>query len=134
MRLDDWQARLVAYLHASARKPFQPGTHDCVLFAAGAVLAMTGQDMAAGWRGRYTTLSGGMRVLRKAGHADHVALAASLFAEVPVAMAQPGDLAAVPTPDGLALGIVQGEAIYVLGPGGLALVSLMTAQRAFRVE
>lgn len=134
MRHPDWQARLVAYLHASAREPFKPGRHDCALFAAGAVLAMTGQDMAAGWRGRYTTLSGGLRVLRKAGHADHVALAASMFPEVPVAMAQPGDLAAVPTPDGLALGVVQGEAVYVIGPGGLALVSLMTAQRAFRVE
>ena len=89
--------------------------------------------MAADWRGRYSTMRGGLRVLRKAGFEDHIALAAAHFPEVPPLMAQPGDLAVVPTDDGQALGVVQGEAVYVLGPHGLGLVSILSASRAFRV-
>ena len=132
-RLPDWQARLVAYLHAARLRPFAYGRHDCSLFAADCVAAMTGHDMAAPWRGRYTTLRGGIRVLRRAGFIDHIALTASLFPEIPPLSAQPGDLAVVPTDEGPALGVVQGEAVYLLGPTGLGLVSLLLAQRAFRV-
>lgn len=132
-RLPDWQARLVTYLHAARLRPFAYGRHDCSLFAADCVSAMTGQDMAVPWRGRYTTLRGGIRVLRRAGYRDHVALTASLFPEIPPLSAQPGDLAVVPTDEGPALGVVQGEAVYLLGPTGLGLVSLLLAQRAFRV-
>lgn len=134
MRAQDWQARLVAYLHEAGRQPFAFGRHDCALFSAGAVEAMTGVDMARDWRGRYSTMRGGLRALRKAGHADHVALARALFAEVPAAMAQPGDLAAVPTEEGPALGVVQGEAVYVLTPAGIGLVPITSAETAFRVN
>jgi len=132
-RLPDWHARLVAYLAAASRTPFAPGAHDCALFAAGAVQAMTGNDLAEGWRGRYRTLAGGRRVLKREGVADHVALAARHLEEVPVSWAQPGDVAAVPTADGPALGVVQGASIYVVSAAGLGLVPLTAAARAFRV-
>lgn len=133
MRHPDWQARLVAYLHEARLRPFAFGQHDCSLFAADCVAAMTGADMAAEWRGRYATMRGGLRLLRRAGFDDHIALAAHHFPEISKMLAQPGDLAVVPTEDGPALGVVQGEAIYVLGPTGLGLVSILSAQRAFRV-
>lgn len=133
-RHPDWQLRLMQVLAEAARRPFQPGQHDCALFTAACVQAMTGQDIAAGWRGRYRTLRGGRIVLRRAGYADHVALAAAHFPEIPVARANPGDIAAVPTPDGPALGIVQGEAIYLLAPDGLGASPLLSASRAFRVD
>lgn len=134
MRLHDWHARLVSCLAASAAKPFQMGQHDCSLFAADAVAAMTGRDIASDWRGRYTTLKGGIRVLRKAGYADHVALAAAHFPERDnPALAQPGDIAVVASDEGPALGIVQGELIYVLGHKGLGFLPLRAAQRVFEV-
>lgn len=133
MRSDKWAVVLSQYLGEVARTPFAYGRNDCALFAAGAVKAMTGVDPAAAWRGRYRTLRGGLRILRADGHDDHIAAAAALLPEVAVAMAQPGDLAVVPTPDGLALGVVQGRAIYVLRPDGLGLVDLLSATRAFRV-
>lgn len=132
-RTTDWRTRLIAYLADSHAAPFRPGRHDCALFAAGAVAAMTGVDLAAHWRGRYRTLRGGLRVLRADGYADHVALADAHFEVCPVAMARAGDLAAVPGPQGLALGVVQGARVYVLRPEGLATVDLLTAQRAWRV-
>lgn len=133
MRFPDWRPRLVAYMARVAPLPFRPGVHDCALFVAGAVAAMTGTDPARGWRGCYTTLRGGLRVLRRAGFADHVALVASRHRAKPVAMAQVGDIAVVPAPDGSALGIVQGAGVYVLRPEGLAVVPLTAATAAFGV-
>lgn len=134
MRYPDWQNRLIAYLHEARRRPFEPGVHDCALFLAGAVQAQTGSDYAAPWRGRYTTERGGLRVLRKDGHADHIAAAAAFLPEKTPSFAQAGDGAVVPTESGPALGVVQGSRIYVLRPEGLALVSLLDATRAFEVR
>lgn len=133
-RKPDWHMALCQYLAEAGRAPFAHGTHDCALFAAGAVAAMTGEDPAARWRGKYKSLKGGLGAMRRAGVADHVAMAARVLAEIPPAMARPGDIAVIPDGDLPALGVVQGEWIYVLAPGGgLALVELTRAARAFRV-
>lgn len=125
------RARLTTYLADCARRPFAEGSHDCALFAAGAVQAMTGRDIAAEWRGRYISTRGGLRVLRRAGFADHIALAAHHF---PVThRPRIGDLAAVPTEQGPALGVVQGLHIYLLAESGLALVPLSAATQFFEV-
>jgi hypothetical protein len=133
VKLFGWRNRLKSYASASAREPFAYGRHDCALFAAGAVEAMTGHDPAADWRGRYTTLLGGLRVIRKSGHDDHIAAAAAWFAEIPPAKAQVGDLAVVAGDDGPALGVVAGPHVWVLRPDGLGTVPLTMAERAFRV-
>jgi len=135
-RLTDWRSRLLSYLVAERAAPFEYGSHDCALFAAGAVAAMTGVDYAAPYRGHYRTLLGGLRALHRDGYEDHVALAAAHLEAVHPAYAAPGDLAAIPGgTDGLsALGVVQGAAVYVLMPdGGVGLVSRTTAAKAFRV-
>lgn len=133
MRHPDWKLSLIQYLAESARKPFAPGQHDCALFAAGAVEAMTGVDYARPFKGRYTTLKGGVRLLREAGFADHIALAASRLDEIAPAFAAPGDLAVIDTPEGPAMGVVQGESVYVLTVDRLGLVPMLGATRAFRV-
>lgn len=133
-RQRDWRQRLIAYLDAAARRRFEPGAIDCALFTAGAVEAMTGEDPAAGLRGAYRTLREGYDLLQARGYADQIALAASLFEEVPPAMAWPGDLAVVNTPEGLALGVVQGQGVYVMTHGGLGLEPRTAALRAFRVR
>lgn len=135
-RLPDWRARLSEYLGQVARRRFRPGEHDCALFAAGAVQAMTGADLAADWRGKYRALGAGRAMLRAKGFSDHLEFAAAHLAPVPPALAQVGDLAVVPADsphDAGALGVVQGPRVYVLTPGGLALVSRLTMERAFSV-
>ena len=134
-RLPDWQPRLVAYLARVSAAPFAFGQHDCALFAAGAVEAMTGTDPAARWRGKYATAAQGLARLRRVGIADATDLCAQLFADVPVLMAAPGDLAVIDTPDGPAMGVVQGHLIYVLSQttGRLGLVDLLAAKRCFKV-
>lgn len=132
-RLPNWRGLLVAWVAGAATRPFAEGSHDCALFAAGAIAAMTGADPAAGYRGRYRSTRGGLRVLRRAGLADHLALADRHFARIAPAFARAGDLAAVAEAGGPCLGIVQGERIYVLRPEGLATVPLTTAVTAWRV-
>lgn len=134
MRAPDWRIALMQYLADAARAPLRFGTHDCAIFAAGAVKAMTGHDFAAAYRGRYDSLAKGLRLLARDGFADHVALARASLPSVPVATALPGDLAVVPSDPVAALGVVQGASIYVLAPtGGLGLVALTEAGEVFRV-
>jgi hypothetical protein len=118
VRRPDWRSRLDQYLAACARRKFDAGRHDCALFAAGAVEAVTGTDLAAEYRGRYRTIRGGKRI---AG-GDHVALAASLLpSRESVLHARPGDIAVL----GDALGVVCGEHIAALHPvRGLASLPL----------
>lgn len=122
--------RLNAYLSACRAKAFRPGRHDCATFAAGWVKEATGKDHARGWRGKYASLKKGRAMLEEAGHADHVAFVAAHLEEIPPSFAQTGDLAVI---DGWALGIVSAERVFVLSPDGLGHVSLMRAERAFKV-
>lgn len=133
-RLPDWQTRLHRYLCATRGRAIEPGQHDCCLFAAGSIDAQTGVDLAAPYRGRYATFSGGRRVLRRAGHADHIALIAAHLPEAHPSQALAGDIAIVPTGEGPALGVVQGAVVYVLqAAGGIALVPMAVVQRLFKV-
>lgn len=112
----------------------QPGQHDCCLFGAGAIEALTGVDIAAEWRGRYTTLAGGRRVLRRSGYADHIALIAAHLPEAHPSASLPGDIAIVPTDEGPAVGVVQGTVVYVLhAAGGVGMVPMSVVQRIFKV-
>lgn len=132
-RRPDWRGRLQVYLGTVAREPFAYGRHDCALFAAGAVEAMTGVDLARGFRG-YKTEKGGIKKLRAKGFADQFALLEASLREVHPAFAKVGDVAVVPSEEGPALGIVQGEWIHVLRPEGIANVPLLSAIRAFEVS
>lgn len=134
-RYSFWRTALADYVHRVAHLSFQWGEHDCALFAAGAVEVMTGEDIAAPYRGRYKTMAGGLRAMRKTGHDDHVAYFASLFEEIHPSHATVGDIAVIAIDEGEALGVVQGERIYAIGPGEtrIGTVPLGRASRAFRV-
>lgn len=134
VRLPDWQSRLRRWLGTVAGQPILPGRHDCCMFGAGAIEAQTGVDIAAEWRGRYTTFAGGRRILRRAGFDGHVALIAHHLPEAHVSAALTGDIAIVPGEGGDAVGVVQGAAVYVLAASGrLGLVPMAPVLRLFKV-
>lgn len=132
-RLHGWRAKLEAHIDACRREPFAFGRHDCGLFAAGCVEAMTGSDPAAEVRGRYQTMAGALKKIRQAGFADHVDMVAGLFDEIDPPFAAVGDLAAVDGDGALAIGVVGGPHIFVPRPEGLGIVPLTSARRAWRV-
>lgn len=93
MRLPDWEPRLLAYLDEVADRGYAYGEHDCALFAAGGVLAMSGHDLAAPFRGRYATARGSVRALRRHGAGSlPETLTALLGPPQPLAWAHRGDL------------------------------------------
>ncbi|MCQ0987553.1 DUF6950 family protein [Jiella marina] len=135
-RLPDWPARLHAFIDTVKRREHHYGEFDCALgFASGLVDALTGEDPAAPYRGRYTTAVGAVRVMRNEGYQTLADLAGSHLREIHVSEAMLGDLAAVPdeSPFGFALGIVNGERLMVLREDGLGSRDLFSATRAFRV-
>ncbi len=53
MRIEGWETRLAELVEARRRVPFAWGSNDCISFAADAVMALTGVDPLAAWRGSY---------------------------------------------------------------------------------
>lgn len=66
-RLPDWRSRLSTYVRDCSMRPGKLGQHDCGIYPAGAVLAITGIDPIPGFRGRYTTQLGWVRLLKREG-------------------------------------------------------------------
>lgn len=124
-RLPTWRSRLFLWLAEIAPLPLVYGEHDCALFAGGAVRAMHGVDPAERFRGRYRTLTGGLRILRREGFRDHTHVVSTLARPVAPAMAQIGDFAVIDTPDLPALGIVTGGQIHHLSLDGLSVTPLI---------
>lgn len=136
-RRDDWRARMHAAMDEIRRRPFEWGAHDCgPSFAGRLVEAITGTDLAGPWRGRYSSRTGALQVMRNDGFDDLADLVASVLPEHEhVSRARVGDLAAVPMDTAFksAIGVVGGERVFVLHPSGLATVNLSRCTRAFMV-
>lgn len=136
MRTEGWRKRFSAYVNAARSTPYQLGTHDCWLFVAGAVEAMTGRDHAKPHRGRYKAAKGALGVMKRAGAGNMAEFAALFLVEraSPVE-AQIGDIMAIPTDDafGFSLGILNGERILVVTPTGIETRDRAEATRAFEV-
>lgn len=133
MRNPNWRSELAVYVESVAREPFRYGSHDCALFVAGAVKAMTGEDHARGWRGKYRSLKRAQVVLGQKGYADHVAMVADHLEEIPPLMARVGDVAVLVSEGGFVLSIVQGAHVWAVTPAGIETRPLTDVVRAFRV-
>lgn len=134
-RLHNWRTNLHAYLAENALRDFEPGVFDCSLFSADCVNAITGEDPAADYRGRYATVAQGLALLQADGYADHEAFVATHFTETSVLFARAGDLAVVEQRGLVGIGAVLGPTIAVVTLGrGIGHVPLSSARRAFLVS
>ncbi|WP_291015024.1 hypothetical protein [Hydrogenophaga sp.] len=66
-RLHTWQTRFAVLCMERKVVPFEWGKNDCCLWAADAVLAITGKDFAEGLRGTYATTAEAARMLARVG-------------------------------------------------------------------
>ncbi len=136
VRLQDWRARFVAEVDRLKHTPFAWGEHDCGAGLAGnLVLAITGVDCAAQWRGTYASAAEGLTLMKRAGFGNLADMVAMMLPEIHPSEARIGDIAAIEidTPFGYALGVVNGERVFVLREDGMGTVDLLDAKRAFRV-
>jgi hypothetical protein len=132
MRLHNWQIRYADLCRARKATPFAWGAHDCCLWAADVVEALTGVDHAATWRGTYDTASAAARLVAELGGVQAIATGA-LGAAVSTRMAGVGDLVLIEQDGREMLGVCNGVEALVVGPSGLEPVGMQAAHAAWRV-
>ncbi|MBO6886366.1 MAG: hypothetical protein JJ869_22735 [Marivita sp.] len=133
-RVDHWERLLAAAIDTARAKPFVWGVHDCPTFAFEVRMILTdGEDIAAHWRGRYTTALGGERVMRRLGWASLEDMGRTLLGEPKqsVLLAQRGDIVLADT--GLGFGICNGATAVGIAPEGLATVPLTSCRLAWPI-
>ena len=140
-RKSDWQEALDAFLTAHENRRFEYGKWDCCLFVCDAIVAMTGVDLAASYRGQYSTRTGAFHIIgEQIGTASIQAVAANAAAahnmrEVPVPRAHRGDMVLVGRGRDYSLGLValNGRDVIVASKRGLWRLPLSRAVRAWQV-
>lgn len=133
MRLENWPERLSHLISDSDHRSFTWGAHDCCLFAADAVMELTGVDFGAELRGTYSTALEAARILKKRGGVCGIASAA-LGAEIPPMMAQRGDIIMYRSANGEALGVCIGAQFVAAGTHALLRGGMDEALAAWRVN
>jgi hypothetical protein len=134
---------LPQFIESRLHTPFVWGSNDCALFAADAVLAATGVDIAEDFRGKYDSKLGAFRTIKEVTGGSTIEDAAAYCAEkhglkecqFPL-MAKRGDLVIVHNNLGEKVaGIVglNGRHVYVPGDNGLVHFSIMGVIRAWSV-
>jgi hypothetical protein len=130
VRAEHWATRAYhTFLVERARQPFAWGTNDCATFAADGILALTGVDIAADFRGKYTDEPSALSAIRAiaggATIADAAAWCAAKFGlpewKYPL-LAQRGDLVVftAPAEEGqpqLQSGLIHLTGAHVVAPG-----------------
>ncbi len=133
-RTEHWERRLAEAIDTARARPFAWGVHDCPTFAFQTRMILTGgEDVAALWRGRYTTALGGQRVMRRLGWGSLEEMARALLGapRAAVLLAQRGDIVLADT--GLGFGICTGAAAIGMAPQGLVAVPLTSCRLAWPI-
>lgn len=137
-RFQDWPTRLAEFIETRRFTPFKWGKNDCCLFAADAVLAMTGVDPAKRLRGYRTALGAARKAKRHRTKADPYGVAQwptlCGFEPVPVAFAQRGDMVQMTMPAGPAICICLGEMSAGAGKECLTFLPTLAATHAWKVR
>lgn len=130
-RLPGWERRLFELLERNRMVPFKWGTHDCCTWAAAAVAAVSGQQIAL--PSTYTTERGALRVVRKLGGLPVAVTSLLGFEPLSPSHAQRGDIVLLNQSgsfDGHALAVCFGSDAYAPSERGLVAIR-MTSPAVF---
>lgn len=133
MRRADWLPRLLEYVEAVRLRPFDPVAHNCALFVAGAVEAVTGSDPRAELGLNIATQRDVIEALIRYGGVRGLATAS--FGPVQARLlARRGDVMVRQGIDGDTLGVCMGDHALFLGPDGLQVRQLDECDASWSVE
>lgn len=137
-RKDLWIIPYNEFVDNIRRTGFGWDVIDCGPRFVGALCeALTGENPAAHLIGRYHDEASAVELMHELGFSNLADGVASMLPEYDnPALAQMGDIAAIldeSSPFGYALGIVNGERIFVLGNKGVGVVNRRHMKRAFKV-
>jgi hypothetical protein len=138
-RLPDWPLRLEAFVSQRQGQPFAWGVQDCALFAADAVQALTGVDVAPPALRQHRNARAALRSLQVHGGLQAIAQAA-LGTPIPPVLAGVGDVlllssnhVATVHPGRPMLALCNGGNALAPGLQGLVSLGLHRATHAWRV-
>ena len=131
-RLHTWQTRFALLCIERQARPFEWGAHDCCLWAADAVHAITGQDFADGLRGTYATTAEAARMLAQVGGVRQLATEA-LGEPVSPLMATVGDVVLFEQDGRELLAVCNGGTALAVAARGLEPLPMSAALAAWRV-
>ena len=129
-RLPDWRLALSNLVRTQRDAPFAWGTHDCALWAADGMLAVSGVDIGADFRGTYSTAMGALKALKRKGFdTPEAVFPVRVGPALHVSSAMAGDIVAADLgcPDGWAtMGVCAGAQTFFIGEGDEGLVMMNT--------
>ena len=134
MRHPDWLKRLNDVVAKHQALPAQYGVSDCYLIADDAVEAVTGSFMHGEAARRYTSPAGAAKQLRKRGFKSVRDAFAARFTEIPVLLAQRGDIGVYDNNGEISGGVFTSVGFMVRGEQGIVFLLPTAALAAFRVE
>ena len=125
--------KLISYIESVKSKPFEWGKHDCCLFASGALLAATGVDFMAEFRGKYNSLETALVALRKEGkNTLHKTMVSKFGKPIPAAQASRGAVMfRLEKLHGPSLGICAGTMSYFVSDDGLVPIPTLECVSAW---
>lgn len=122
-------AVLSDYIDRVTGQPFQWGVNDCLIMVAGAVELLTGIDYAEGFRGRYSSLAEGKKLIG----VSLLRFVADRLESIEPVRAVDGDVMAVKQGKEWAFGVVVGAFIYTMTEKGIGILPRGDASKAFKV-
>lgn len=133
--IHDWQTKLALFIKNSKKRDFVWGEFDCCLFAADAVLLITGRDYAEPFRGRYTTKIGAARALKNYGGGSIEATLEQQLGHPYIGIGyKRGDVCLVETDQGDAAGIFYSGAVWTTSERGLTALPPSAIKKYWRIE
>ncbi|MBQ4840044.1 DUF6950 family protein [Pseudoalteromonas luteoviolacea] len=123
--------KLQTYLDSCENTPFAWGKFDCCLFVADWLLVRNGVDVAAEFRGRYSTAIGAKRRLTKLGFCDIQSVFKHHLKPIEINYAQRGDVALVEWDGELIGGIVGLGYVYCVTNIGLSALEMSAVSFCF---
>jgi hypothetical protein len=129
-RLEGWEKRLADHIDDARGKAFDWESHNCWLFAAGAILAITGVDAGKAYRGP-KTMGGFLRRFHRLGGVE---AAMKDWPKQPIKSTRRGDVVVVRPPEGEdVFGVCTGKYAVCLLKTGIAHRPMKCAISSWRV-
>jgi hypothetical protein len=141
IRFPDWTSRFEVFLRETREVPFKYGRSDCALWVGDAILSLTGTDIAAAYRGRYSSRAGALDAALEIDGAQSIEAvaggraAAHNMPEVPVLRANRGDMILLRRPRDFSLGILgmDGHSILIAAAAGWGVAKDPNPVRAWTI-
>ncbi|MHB2265652.1 DUF6950 family protein [Aliihoeflea sp. PC F10.4] len=113
-------------------KSYVVGKSDCFLMGLRVAAALGAKGIISQYAGRYSTLKGAQRVLRRLGHKSLVTLMATHLEPCAPAMARMGDLVVLQVSEAEHLGVCVGARFLTKTEAGLSYHDITAVTAAFR--